>query len=328
MLKRLILTTIVCLGMLALPISGFQQVQGVSAEEYSAPTLNSGSSPTIGKLGPNFVPTETGGPATDDYIQDIETPPAPAGPALLPSSIENTLTDRGQHGSIQACDDILWDNGPLITHPGGGYNGSDVSVLQTDLGLDTYGFSASRNNDIWLADDFVIGGPEDWQLTSITFYLYQTGTYTYPPASTITALYLRIFDAAPGDPDRNLVFGDGVTNYMTSTAWTGAYRTLDSSMTDSSRPIMSVTAAVALTLSPGYYWLEWSARGSLSSGPWAPPITILGQTTTGNAMQSTDNGVTWYAAEDGGTDTPQDFKFMLQGCGEIVYHQYLPLLLK
>ena len=129
MLNRLILTTIVCLGMLALPISGFQQVQGVSAEEYSAPTLNSGSSPTIGELEPNFVPTETGGPATDDYIQDIETPPAPAGPTLLPSSIENTLTDRDQQGSIQACDDILWDNGPLITHPGSGYNGSDVSVV-------------------------------------------------------------------------------------------------------------------------------------------------------------------------------------------------------
>jgi len=328
MLNRLILTTIVCLGMLALPISGFQQVQGVSAEEYSAPTLNSGSSPTIGELEPNFVPTETGGPATDDYIQDIETPPAPAGPALLPLPIENTLTDRAQQGSIQACDDILWDNGPLITHPGGGYNGSDVSLLQTSLGLINYGFGLSRIDDRWLADDFVIEGPEDWQLTSITFYLYQIDGYTYPPASTITALYLRIFDAAPGDPDRNLVFGDGVTNYMTSTAWTGAYRTEEISMTDSSRPIMSVTAAVALTLSPGHHWLEWSANSSLPSGPFAPPITILGQTTTGNAMQSTDNGDTWYSVTDTGTGTPQGFKFTLQGCRGIVYHQYLPLLMK
>jgi|GEM_PF-806865 len=316
MLKRLIVTIIVCLGMLALPISGFQQVQDVSAEEYFPPTLNSSSSPTLEELEPIFVPTETGGPATDDNIQEIETPPAsaPAEPALLPSSAENTLTDSDQQGSIQACNTLLWDNGPLITHPGGGYNGSDLSVLQSSLGLNTYGFGVNHNIGQWLAEDFMIDGPEDWELTSMTFYVYQTGTYAYPPASTITGVYLRIFDAAPGDPNRNLVYGDMVTNHMTSTAWTGAYRALDTSMADSGRPIMSVTAAVALTLSPGYYWLEWSVSGSLSSGPWAPPITVLGQTSTGNAMQSLDNGDIWSLINDTGTGTPQGLKFKLQGC--------------
>jgi hypothetical protein len=31
--------------------------------------------------------------------------------------------------------------------------------------------------------------------------------------------------------------------------------------------------------------VEWTAQGILGSGPWAPPITILGQYETGNALQ-------------------------------------------
>ena len=35
---------------------------------------------------------------------------------------------------------LLYDNGPLVTHPGGGYSGVDASVLQRNVGLNTYGF--------------------------------------------------------------------------------------------------------------------------------------------------------------------------------------------
>lgn len=31
--------------------------------------------------------------------------------------------------------------------------------------------------------------------------------------------------------------------------------------------------------------MEWQAQGTLTSGPWGPPITILGRTATGNARQ-------------------------------------------
>jgi hypothetical protein len=33
---------------------------------------------------------------------------------------------------------VLYDNGPLVTHPGGGAGGLDASALQTALGMTTY----------------------------------------------------------------------------------------------------------------------------------------------------------------------------------------------
>ena len=76
---------------------------------------------------------------------------------------------------------------------------------------------------------------------------------------------------------------------------------------------MANTAAVNTVLMPGTYWIEWQADGSLGSGPWAPPITIDGVDTTGNALQSVDGGATYAPAEDGSTLTQQGFPFIIVG---------------
>ena len=47
--------------------------------------------------------------------------------------------------------------------------------------------------------------------------------------------------------------------------------------------------------------------------PWAPPIAILGQATTGNALQSLDGGVTYAALQDSGTLTDQGLPFVIYG---------------
>ena len=56
-------------------------------------------------------------------------------------------------------------------------------------------------------------------------------------------------------------------------------------------------ATVNTFLPAGTYWVDWQADGTLASGPWAPPVSILGQTTTGNALQFTSTG--WAAVTDG-----------------------------
>jgi hypothetical protein len=98
---------------------------------------------------------------------------------------------------------------------------------------------------------------------------------------------------------------------MQSTGWSNIYRTLDTSLTDTQRPIMTVVVTVNTTLPPGTYWLDWQIGGTLASGPWAPPISILGQATTGNALQYA-NGV-WAAVVDPGTNTTQGFPFQILG---------------
>jgi hypothetical protein len=51
--------------------------------------------------------------------------------------------------------------------------------------------------------------------------------------------------------------------------------------------------------------------GVSASGPWQPPITITGQTTTGNALQLTSAG--WEDAVDFGAQMPQGMPFTLLG---------------
>jgi len=206
---------------------------------------------------------------------------------------------------------ILWDNGPLVTHPGGGYNGEDASVLQTALGLNTYGFGNQYINGYRMADDFVVDGT-GWQVDQVTFFAYQTGTYAYPPVPTITGLYFQIWDGSPDDPGSSVVFGDLTTNRLASTTWPGMYRVLDTDMLITQRPPMANVATAGVFLPPGTYWLDWVTDGSLSSGPWAPPISILGQTTTGNALQYT---TTWAPALDTALLTQQGVPFIVEGTG-------------
>ena len=66
----------------------------------------------------------------------------------------------------------------------------------------------------------------------------------------------------------------------------------------------SASVATAGTiLPPGTYWLDWQVDGDINyTGPWAPPVTIDGQTSTGNALQSVA-GV-WQAVVDTSLQTP------------------------
>ncbi|MEX1311736.1 MAG: hypothetical protein AB1Z65_15025 [Candidatus Sulfomarinibacteraceae bacterium] len=206
----------------------------------------------------------------------------------------------------------LYSNGPFVNSPGTGVGGADESVLQnTSLGMDFLGFGHQFLNDNWVADDFIIDNLSGWNIESIWFYAYQTGSTT---TSTITGVHVRIWDGVPGDPGSTVVWGDAVTNRLQNTFWSGAYRvteTTTGAATD--RPVMVVEAAVNTILPPGTYWLDWQADGTLASGPWAPPITITGQATTGNGLQSLAGAVPYNPAEDPGSMTQQGFPFEIFG---------------
>jgi hypothetical protein len=205
---------------------------------------------------------------------------------------------------------VLYDNGPLVTHPGGGAGGADASALQTGLGMGTYGMGHQFSLCYLVADDFTVPAGDAWNIDGITFFAYQTGSGTF---SSITGVYLEISDGPP--PGGTVVYGDYVTNRMASTAWSNIYRTLDTDIaTATSRPIMAnVTSTPGLSLGPGTYWISWMTNGSGTSGPWAPPVTVLGSTGTGNGMQSLDCGASFATVTDGGTFTPQDFPFIIEG---------------
>lgn len=196
---------------------------------------------------------------------------------------------------------VLFDNGPLVNSVGTGVGGADESVLQSvSLGMNTLGFGHQVLNGYQVADDFVVPDP-GWIVETIDFFAYQTGSTT---TSTMTGVNAYIWDGVPGDPGSTIV---ATSTAMTATGWTGIYRVSETTTgTADNRPIMIQTMDFGnAELPPGTYWVAWQTDGSLSSGPWAPPVTINGTAVTGNGLQSLDNGVTWAPANDSGTGTPQ-----------------------
>jgi len=203
---------------------------------------------------------------------------------------------------------VLFDNGPLVTHPGGGYGGADASRMWGYM--QTYGFGNQFAYGHRLGDDFLVpaGG---WNVGTIVLFAYQTGSPTSP--SPITGVYLQIWNGYPGWPGSSVVFGDLTTNRLVSSVWSGIYRDSEFFPGDNSRPIMANTVAVNTYLPPGTYFLDWLTDGSPSyPGPWVPAVTILDEYYTGNAQwysPTWDPG--WQPLRDYGFDAQQGLPFII-----------------
>ncbi|MBX2990433.1 MAG: T9SS type A sorting domain-containing protein [Bacteroidetes bacterium] len=219
-------------------------------------------------------------------------------------------TGDGSQSHILSPLALLYDNGPLVTHPGGGLGGADASSLQNTV-LNTYGYNVNAGASFRVADDFTVSGGA-WIVDSIAFFGYQTGSTT---TSTMTAVRLQIWDGPPGEAGSNIIFGDITTNRMIATRFSGIYRVIATNLLASDRPIMrNIVDVGGLLLLPGTYWLDWTMTGSLASGPWQPAVTILGQFETGNARQFT--GTIWQAMRDSvapATGNPQGAPFTMYG---------------
>ncbi len=140
---------------------------------------------------------------------------------LYQGPVPKEKTQDGQNISTSYSSDLalLFDNGPLVTHPGGGAGGADASALQTALTLTLYGFGAQISAGNSMADDFIISGA-DWEITEMQFFTYQTGSTT---TSTINDLRVQIYNGPP-NAGGTVIWGDLTTNRLSSTSWTNIYR--------------------------------------------------------------------------------------------------------
>lgn len=241
-----------------------------------------------------LVPAAAYGQAREDVSN--------AGPAKV-------VPDSGVKPLIYRQPAATFDNGPLVTHVGGGAGGSDASRLQNStLLMSTLGFTASDAGAFRIADDFVVPVP-GWNVNTVTFFGYQTGATT---TSTMDTVRLQLWNGAPNGGGA-IVFGDTTTNRFASTAFTNIYRDTETTVANNQRPIMSVTTvALAQALVPATYWVDFQLGGTLASGPFIPPVTVLGNNspcTPCNALQW--SGTAWGALTDTGSATVQDVKFVI-----------------
>jgi subtilisin-like proprotein convertase family protein len=262
----------------------------------------------------------TGGGTLDWEIDEENITAFPQGPAVVdPASAFEDASAAAAPGAPEAApekveiwrapDVVLFDNGPLVNFPGGGAGGADESRLQSaSLSMTTLGFGHQVLNNNWIADDFTVSDAGGWTVDSATFFAYQTNSTT---ASTMTTVNWILYNGDPSAGGTVITSGSG----LQSTAWANIYRTTETTIGVTNRPIMATTVNMGgLPLAAGTYWLAWQTDGTLASGPWAPPITINGQAVTGNGLQSLGGTAAWAPANDGGTGTPrQGFPFILEG---------------
>lgn len=202
----------------------------------------------------------------------------------------------------------IYDNGPVFNSTGTGAGGADESILYTTtFSMGTIGFGQQSSAYNRIADEFTVDC--SWKIDSIFLYGYQTNSTT---TSTFTNYNLRIWNGAPNVVGSVIVYGDTVTNRLIRSVFSGVYRVTETTSGNNARPIMQNTISVDTTLPAGTYYLDWSAAGSLASGPWQPPVVFPLQASSGNGLQRTA-GV-WNNMVDGGTGTtPQGAPFKIWG---------------
>ena len=116
----------------------------------------------------------------------VVTLPAAANMVETVDDMWNDGTGQYVPGPVyQGGRDVLYDNGPFETEPG-------LSVLQSvTLGMNTLGFGHQFASDIHIADDFEVTAGPNWEISSVTFFAYQTNSPTSP--SPITGVYFQIW---------------------------------------------------------------------------------------------------------------------------------------
>jgi len=177
---------------------------------------------------------------------------------------------------------VIYNNGPMITHPGAGPGGTDYSAVNP--GEKVLGTAFYQPLDWWMADDFTL--TETTDIYGMEFYGIQMDADT---DSFFTEIYVEILDGAP-NAGGTVIFGDKTTNRIGSSFFSEIYRTSGASNPSMSFPIMTIVADMFVTLEPGTYWIVVSTVGADLDFPltFANPVTVWGQQANGNALTNSN----------------------------------------
>jgi hypothetical protein len=221
-------------------------------------------------------------------------------------SIGPTQTMAAPAPGQQNSGALLHDNGPFITGVGTGFGGADISEIET--GFNTFGYGFQNALGLRLADDFTVPSGQTWTLSNLHVRGYQTGA---PTSGTMTGGFVQIWSGGAPMSGGVVLAGDTTTNRMLAQVWTGVYRVTSTTQMGSTRPIIDIDCDMswAPPLGAGTYWVDFSATGSLASGPFAPPT--VPHAAGDNALQF--NAGAWGAVIDAVAMLPQDFPYVLEG---------------
>lgn len=188
---------------------------------------------------------------------------------------------------------LLHDNGPIITHPGAGESGLDVSAVEANSG---YGEEITQFYGYSIADDFTLN--KATHIDQMVFYLFD-GSATSTSPTYIEMIFLKIYDASPRTGGK-VIWGNTQHNCINreQTIFSNILRANIETMEQGGFPIIRTVTDVDVTLPAGTYWVEIIGVSSISPSEGgsvvAVPVTILGEPTQGNAMVYSVASKTWY----------------------------------
>ena len=193
----------------------------------------------------------------------------------------------------------IYNNGPVV-------NGSGLSVLT--LPATTLGFGAQASLGNSVADDFTVPVGSIYNITSVDFFAYQTGStaFTFQNAN---------WSIVQGNVNTGVVVASGSTA-VTNGGLEG-FRVTSTTLTNTQRGIYRVQADIPdISLAAGSYWLTWGLTGTLALGPWQPPMA---DARTGNAAQLTSvSGGLYVGLTDAGSTLTAEIPFALNGTITVV----------
>lgn len=215
----------------------------------------------------------------------------------------------------------IFSNGGIVTNPGAGSFGADVSQASATANSGgSSAFLSGAGPGFRIADDFTVPVTETWTVTSITNMLYITstaGTYGNPPTSPITSISLNIWN---GNPSVGGSFIVASSTTLGTATWTNVYRTFNGTLINDQRPVFAVQATFpSVVLTPGTYYMDIQAAGISPNGTTTVfmPFVMTAPggvptTTVGNAFQMSAAGV-WALTSVGSALQPVEFPFSVQG---------------
>lgn len=215
----------------------------------------------------------------------------------------------------------IYSNGGIVTNPGAGSFGADVS--QASVTANSGGSSAFLSGagpGFRIADNFTVPVGETWTVTSISNLLYITstlGTYGNPPASPITSINMNIWNGNPSLGGSSIVASSTALGTAT---WTNIYRTFNGTLVNDQRPVFDVqTTFPSIVLTSGTYYMDIQAAGTSPNGTTTVfmPFVMTAPggvptTTVGDAFQMSAAGV-WALTSVGSALQPVEFPFSVQG---------------
>lgn len=238
----------------------------------------------------------------------------------------------------------IYSNGPLGT--GATSERGDVapagtawSELQHDDGNTTEANAIAGTSGyaptFRLADDFVVPAGQNWTISAIETFAYQSGSAATP--SPFVSATLQIWNGRPGDAGAFVLCGDSTANRLQTSTDALKFRIFASAVPPpgvkpgTTRKIWRnrypVPAGCAGTnfFAPGAYWLDFNSTVSSGTIHFYPLVTARGSRTpsgTLNARQSVD-GV-WSDIIDVGNpatapDVQVELPFLLYGSLDTIF---------